>query len=77
MGFCIIAFVLWNAEPAVKVGGLVWLAIGLVVMAYHSRKGIGILPELPLTRVPGRAPGAAIAPDADGFRARARWPGCP
>jgi hypothetical protein len=22
-------------------------------MAYHSRKGIGILPELPLTRVPG------------------------
>lgn len=45
IGFGILAFVLWNADPAAKIGGLVWLAIGLVVMAHYSRKGIGILPE--------------------------------
>lgn len=45
IGFCILAFVLWNAEPAAKIGGIVWLAIGLLVLAHYSRKGIGILPE--------------------------------
>lgn len=45
IGFCILAFVLWNADPAAKIGGVVWLAIGLLVMAYYSRRGIGILPE--------------------------------
>ncbi|MEO5745228.1 MAG: APC family permease [Terracoccus sp.] len=45
IGFLIIGFVLWNAEPAAKIGGLVWLAIGALVLAYYSRKGIGILPE--------------------------------
>jgi amino acid transporter len=45
IGFCIIAFVLWNAEPAAKIGGIVWLAIGLLVLTYYTRKGVGILPE--------------------------------
>ena len=45
IGFLIIGFVLWNAEPAAKIGGLVWLAIGILVLVYYSRKGIGILPE--------------------------------
>ncbi len=45
IGFLIIGFVLWNAEPAVKIGGLVWLAIGILVLVYYSRKGTGILPE--------------------------------
>ncbi len=45
IGFLIIGFVLWNAEPAAKIGGLVWLAIGIVVLVYYSSKGIGILPE--------------------------------
>jgi len=45
IGFLIIGFVLWNAEAAAKIGGLVWLAIGILVLVYYSRKGIGILPE--------------------------------
>ena len=45
IGFLIIGFVLWNAEPAAKIGGLAWLVIGIAVLAYYSRKGIGILPE--------------------------------
>lgn len=45
IGFAIIAFVLVNAEPAAKIGGLVWLAIGILVMLYYQRRGIGILPE--------------------------------
>lgn len=45
IGFLIIGFVLWNAEAAAKIGGIVWLAIGILVLVYYSRKGIGILPE--------------------------------
>lgn len=45
VGFCIIGFVLWNAEPAAKIGGIIWLVIGLIVLAYYSRRGVGILPE--------------------------------
>ena len=45
IGFLIIGFVLWNAEPAAKIGGLAWLVIGILVLAYYNRKGIGILPE--------------------------------
>ncbi|HET9632898.1 MAG TPA: APC family permease [Terrabacter sp.] len=56
IGFLIIGFVLWNAEPAAKIGGLAWLVIGVVVLAYYSRKGIGILPE-------HRADAAGTSPD--------------
>jgi hypothetical protein len=33
IGFGIIAFVLANADIHAKVGGLVWLAIGVIVLA--------------------------------------------
>jgi len=33
LGFAIIAFVLVNADVHAKIGGLVWLAIGLVILA--------------------------------------------
>lgn len=45
IGFAIIGFVLWNAEPAAKIGGIAWLIIGIGVLIYYSRRGIGILPE--------------------------------
>ncbi|WP_210414677.1 APC family permease [Microlunatus elymi] len=45
IGFCIIGFVLWNAEPAAKIGGIAWLIIGIGVLIYYTRRGIGILPE--------------------------------
>lgn len=45
IGFSIIGFVLWNAESAAKIGGLSWLALGVIVLAYYSKKGIGVLPE--------------------------------
>jgi amino acid transporter len=45
IGFAIIGFVLWNAEPAAKIGGIAWLIIGIGVLIYYTRKGIGILPE--------------------------------
>ncbi|MGY4718862.1 APC family permease [Naumannella huperziae] len=45
VGFCIIGFVLINADPMAKIGGLVWLAIGVVVMFYYRRNGTSILPE--------------------------------
>ena len=45
LGFLIIGFVLWNAEPAAKIGGLVWLAIGVPVLLYYRAKGTGIRAE--------------------------------
>ena len=45
IGFAIIGFVLWNAEPAAKIGGISWLIIGIAVLIYYTRRGIGILPE--------------------------------
>ncbi len=45
LGFLIIGFVLWNAESAAKIGGLVWLAIGVPVLLYYQAKGTGIRAE--------------------------------
>lgn len=45
LGFAIIGFVLWNADPLAKIGGLVWLVIGSGVLLYYRSKGTGILPE--------------------------------
>ncbi len=45
IGFVIIAFVLWNADAAAKIGGVVWLVIGVGVLLYYNARGIGILPE--------------------------------
>ncbi|EWM11430.1 APC family permease [Kutzneria sp. 744] len=36
IGFVIIGYVLWNADPDAKIGGLVWLAIGLVVILIRT-----------------------------------------
>lgn len=45
LGFAIIGFVLFNADPAAKIGGLIWLVIGAGVLFYYHRKGTGILSE--------------------------------
>lgn len=45
LGFLIIGFVLWNAEGAAKIGGLVWLVIGVPVLLYYRAKNPGIRAE--------------------------------
>ena len=45
LGFAIIGFVLWNADPLAKIGGVIWLAIGALVLLYYARKGTGVLAE--------------------------------
>ncbi|KQU67518.1 APC family permease [Phycicoccus sp. Root101] len=45
LGFAVIGYVLWNAEAAAKIGGLVWLAIGCLVLAWYTTHDRGILPE--------------------------------
>lgn len=45
LGFSVIAYVLWNADAAAKIGGIVWLVIGGFVLAYYTRHDRGILPE--------------------------------
>ena len=62
LGFLIIGYVLWNAEPAAKIGGLVWLVIGILVLVYYSRKGIGILPEHGPMPPPSRLPSCSPPP---------------
>lgn len=63
IGFLVIGFVLFNADPAAKIGGLVWLVIGVAVLLYYNSRGIGILPE-------HRAdPGGDDAPTAVGGQA--------
>jgi amino acid transporter len=44
-GFLIIGCVLWNAEANAKIGGVVWLVIGVAVLLYYRAKGIGIRAE--------------------------------
>lgn len=45
IGFLVIGFVLFNADSKAKIGGLVWLVIGVGVLLYYNSRGIGILPE--------------------------------
>ena len=45
LGFLIIGFVLWNADASAKIGGVIWLGVGALVLLYYSRKGTGVLPE--------------------------------
>ena len=45
LGFAIIGFVLWNAAPTAKIGGVLWLAVGALVLLYYVRKGTGVLAE--------------------------------
>jgi len=45
LGFAIIGFVLWNADPLAKIGGVIWLGIGALVLLYYTRRGTGVLTE--------------------------------
>jgi len=45
LGFAVLAFVLWNADPRAKIGGVIWLALGALVLLYYVRKGTGVLAE--------------------------------
>ena len=45
LGFLIIGYVLFNADPAAKIGGLVWLVLGAIIFAVNVIRGRGI-PEL-------------------------------
>jgi amino acid transporter len=45
LGFVIIAYVLWNAGELAKIGGLVWLVIGLAVLGLNIVRGKGV-PDL-------------------------------
>lgn len=41
-GFAIIAYVLWNAGELAKVGGLGWLAVGLLILSVNWVRGAGV-----------------------------------
>jgi preprotein translocase subunit Sss1 len=59
LGFLIIGYVLFNADPLAKIGGIVWLAIGAVVFIVNRVTGRGVpkfRDELP---VEGEGVGAA------------------
>ncbi|MCW2866021.1 MAG: amino acid transporter, partial [Marmoricola sp.] len=45
IGFVVIAYVLWNADANAKIGGIVWLVVGVAVLAYYRSRGIGIREE--------------------------------
>ena len=45
IGFLVIGYVLWNADIAAKIGGVVWLVIGAGVLAYYNSRGTGVLAE--------------------------------
>jgi len=39
VGSAIIAYVLWNAEPAAKIGAAAWLVLGLLIVAFQKLRG--------------------------------------
>jgi hypothetical protein len=42
LGFLIIGYVLFNADPLAKIGGLVWLAVGAAVLGVNVIRGRGV-----------------------------------
>ncbi|HEX2286519.1 MAG TPA: APC family permease [Mycobacterium sp.] len=42
LGFLIIGYVLFNADPLAKIGGVVWLAVGAVVLGINVIRGRGV-----------------------------------
>lgn len=42
LGFAIIGYVLFNADPLAKIGGAVWLAVGALVLALNMIRGRGV-----------------------------------
>jgi hypothetical protein len=61
IGFLVIGYVLWNADIAAKIGGVVWLVIGAGVLAYYNSRGTGILAEHAAD--PGAAPAGRAVPE--------------
>jgi len=45
IGFAVIGYVLWNADTAAKIGGVIWLVIGAGVLAYYNARHTGIVAE--------------------------------
>jgi amino acid transporter len=39
IGFVIIAYVLWNTDEKAKIGGLIWLGIGIVLLVARKLSG--------------------------------------
>jgi amino acid transporter len=62
VGFVVIGYVLWNADVAAKIGGVVWLVIGAGVLAYYNAKHTGIR-----TEHAADASSAGSDPDRDPF----------
>jgi amino acid transporter len=46
LGFLIIGYVLFNADPLAKIGGIVWLVIGAVIFGVNKVRGRDV-PQLP------------------------------
>lgn len=36
---------LYNADASAKIGGVIWLGVGALVLLYYTRKGTGVLEE--------------------------------
>jgi amino acid transporter len=65
LGFLIIGYVLFNADPLAKIGGIVWLAIGTVVFLVNKLRGRGV-PKLDEDRpvaAPSPEPESAVPTD--------------
>jgi len=65
LGFLIIGYVLFNADPLAKIGGIVWLAIGAVVFIVNRVTGRGVpkfRDELPVEGEGVSAEPAAASP---------------
>jgi amino acid transporter len=62
IGFLIIGYVLFNANTAAKVGGLVWLVIGAGVFAYYRfvKRTTPVLPQEPSDTVPATGERGAL-----------------
>lgn len=63
IGFGIIGFVLWNAEATAKIGGVIWLVIGVGVLIYYTAKGTGVLPEHRAEDSDAAGPDAPVSDD--------------
>jgi amino acid transporter len=55
LGFVIIAYVLVNADALAKIGGVVWLAIGVVVFVVNRVRGVGFGPSADHAATPADA----------------------
>ncbi|MDT5099947.1 MAG: hypothetical protein QOC76_3684 [Mycobacterium sp.] len=61
LGFLIIGYVLFNADPLAKIGGIVWLAIGAVVFIVNRITGRGVTDFSEEGQIEGEGAGAESA----------------